>query len=178
MSERKKIYKSAETKARQLAGLSGVSTKKHTGVELEKVNGKGHTVGIPDDIRKACLDMLLQEGKVASIANKLGISENLVNHIKELAIDQDPVFRAGIYKNNLRERLRAVVEGSADRLQELMPGMGGKEAALALGISFDKLMALDKSGQSEQLHQHVHLHAPTDIANGFLNAIKGTNAKQ
>lgn len=176
MSERKKIYKSAETKARQLAGLSGVSTKKHTGVELEKVNGKGHTVGIPEDIRKACLEMLLQENSKASISLKLGISEPLVEHIKQLAIDQDPTFRAGIYKNNLRERLKAVVEGSAARLEELMPEMGGKDAALALGISFDKLMALDKTNQTESLHQHVHLHAPTDIANGFLNAIKG-NAK-
>mgnify|MGYP003346994428 CR=1 FL=1 len=60
-----------------------------------------------------------------------------------------------------------------ERISELMPTISARDATLALGIAVDKLVYLDKTASPEQLHQHVHLHhTPTDIANGFMEALK------
>ena len=109
---------------------------------------------------------------IRHIAATVNLSEDTVYNIKSYAMDTDPAFRETMHKQNMRERLRTMVSRSVERLDELMPEMSAKDAALAMGIGFDKLAALDRNNQPETLHQHVHLHGPNDIAKGLLDAMK------
>ena len=80
-----------------------------------------------------------------------------------------------MFKVSLREKLQNVVDGAADRVNELMPEMSAKDSVLALGITLDKLMALDKNSGPETLHQHVHLHAPAELNSAFMSAMNPRN---
>ena len=65
-----------------------------------------------------------------------------------------------------------MAEGAADRVIELMPEMSAKDSVLALGIATDKLLALERNKSPDQLHQHVHLHATSDVRDAFMAAMK------
>lgn len=170
----KSKYKSAESRARQLAGLSGVRISDHVhGCEhIEKVNGKGLFASFSEDQKKEVVELYCNGYSARAIEEKTGISRESILEIKRHQIDHDSQFRDAMFKQGLKEKLRNVVETVSDRILEVAPEMSGKDAALALGITFDKLQALEnnKSGV-EQLHQHVHLHAASDIAT-MMDAMK------
>ena len=74
--KRNAVYRSPESRARQLAGLSGVKIEKHVpGVIQEKVNGQGALAGIPPEIQKKVLDLFVTGQHSRAIAMQLGISE-------------------------------------------------------------------------------------------------------
>jgi hypothetical protein len=173
MKKKESKYRSPESRARQLAGLSGVKVEDHVpGVQIEKVNGKGSLASVTEDVRKAVIDLYTQGHSAGIIAEKLGMTYKMVVDIQSNQLAVDPAFRESMHKQNLRERLKVMVSGTVERLNELMPEMSAKDAALAMGIGFDKLMALDRNSGPETLHQHLHLHAPTDIAKNFMDAMK------
>jgi hypothetical protein len=170
---KKKVYRSPESRARQLAGLSGVRIEDHVmGVEIEKVNGKGQFASISEDKRKEVIDMYCKGMSCRAIEEATGIGRQTIDDIKRYALDHDSQFRSLMFKVNIRQKLQTLVENSTDRLTDLMPEMSAKDAGLALGISFDKLMALDRNSGPETLHQHVHLHAPSELNNAFLTAMQ------
>lgn len=175
MKEKKKVkkYRSAESRARQLSGLNGVKVSDHViGFDhIEKVNGKGAFASVPEDTRKQIIEMYCKGMSVRAIEAATGVCKSTVDDIKRSALDHDSQFRNAMFKVNLREKLQNVVDGAADRVADLLPEMSAKDSVLALAITFDKLQALEKTNGPETLHQHVHLHAPTELNNAFMNAM-------
>ena len=170
---KKRQYRSPESRARQLAGLSGVRVEDHVmGVQVEKVNGKGLFATIPEEKRKEIIDMYCKGMSCRAIQEATGIGRQTIDDIKRYALDHDSQFRNTMFRNSMREKLQTVVEGSADRLTELMPEMSAKDSAIALGIAFDKLQALDKNSGPETLHQHIHMHAPAELNSAFMAAMQ------
>lgn len=170
---KKKVYKSAESRARQLAGLSGVRIEDHVmGVSIEKVNGKGMFAGVSDDLRKQVIELYCQGLSVRAIEERTGVSKSVAHQIKQYGLDHDSQFREKIRQMSLRDKLHQVADLSADRVVELMPEMSAKDAVLALGISTDKLLALERSRGPEALHQHVHVHTTAEVGNAFMEAMK------
>lgn len=177
MSEKKKpkkrVYKSPETRARQLAGLAGVRIEDHVmGVNVEKVNGRGLLAGVSEDMRKQVIDLYCQGLSVRAIEERTGVSKTVAHQIKQHGLDHDSQFREKIRQMSLREKLHQVADLSADRVVELMPEMSAKDAVLALGISTDKLLALERSRGPEALHQHVHVHTTAEVGNAFMEAMR------
>jgi len=171
--KKKKVYRSPESRARQLAGLNCVRIEDHVmGVDIEKVNGKGQFATLSEDKRKEIIDMYCKGMSCRAIEEATGIGRQTIDDIKRYALDHDSQFRNAMFKVNMRQKLQTVVEDSTDRLAELMPEMGAKDAALTLGITFDKLMALDRNAGPETLHQHIHMHAPAELNNAFLSAMQ------
>jgi hypothetical protein len=165
-------YKSPEARARQLAALSGVKVEKFVpGVVVEKVNGMGALASISEDLRKRILDLYMQGNGAGAIARSLNISEATVNCIKASALDSDSQFREAYYKVNLKAKLQKVADASLDRLTDLLPTMTGRDAAIAAGITMDKLILIDRTSP-ETLHQHVHIHGAKDIKDMFSDALK------
>lgn len=171
--KKKKVYRSPESRARQLAGLNGVRIEDHVmGVDVQKINGQGAFSSVPDEKKKEIIDMYCKGMSCRAIEEATGIGRQTIDDIKRYALDHDSQFRNAMFKVNMRQKLQTVVENSTDRLTELMPEMGAKDAALTLGITFDKLMALDRNAGPETLHQHIHMHAPAELNNAFLNAMQ------
>ena len=173
MSEKKKprkkrAYRSPEARARQLAGLSGVKIADHVkGMEhIEKVNGKGALASVSPEMKKHILDLYTKGTAERVIVETTGLNVKTVTAVKQDALDHDSQFRSNLYKVNLKAKIQQVVEGATDRVNELMPEMSAKDAVLALGITLDKLLALEKTNGPETLHQHVHLHAPAELKIG------------
>jgi hypothetical protein len=170
---KKKVYKSAESRARQLAGLSGVRIEDHVmGVQIEKVNGKGLFAGVSDDLRKQVIDLYCQGLSVRAIEERTGVSKTVAHQIKQYGLDHDSQFREKIRQISLREKLHQVADLSADRVIELMPEMSAKDSVLALGIATDKLMALERNKGADTLHQHVHVHTTAEVGDAFMQAMK------
>lgn len=138
---------------------------------IKKVNGMGDFASVPEEDRKAIVDMYCQGMSLRTIAAKTGYSHELVNDIRVRTIDADSQFRDKMFQLNLRQKLQTVVEGAADRVNELMPDMSAKDAVLALGIAADKLANLEKAKGPDSLHQHVHLHAPAELSQQFMAAL-------
>ena len=172
-----KVYKSAESRARQLAGLSGVKISDHVmGCDhIQKVNAGGALASVTEEQRKQIIDMYCKGMSLRAIEEVIGIGRNTIMEVKQSMLDHDSQFRNTMFKVSLREKLQNVVDGAADRVNELMPEMSAKDSVLALGITLDKLMALDKNSGPETLHQHVHLHAPAELNSAFMSAMNPRN---
>jgi hypothetical protein len=172
----KNKYKSPEARARQLAALSGVRVSDHVhGVDIEKTNGKGALASVSLEMKKHILDLFCKGTADKVIAETVGLNIITVNAVKQDALDHDSQFRSNLYKVSLKAKIQAVVEGATDRVNELMPEMSAKDAVLALGITLDKLLALEKTNGPETLHQHVHLHAPAELNSAFMAAMQPKN---
>lgn len=170
---KKRQYKSAETRARQLAGLANVKIENHViGVKVEKINGKGLFAGVSEDQRKQILELYCQGHGCYYIADKVGVSYNTVNEIKQYYLDYDSQFRNSYFTANLKNKMQVLIDGAMQRVEDTLPEMAPKDAVLTLGITLDKYMALEKNKSPEQLHQHVHLHANTEITDQFMKALK------
>jgi transposase-like protein len=170
---KKRVYKSPESRARQLAGLAGVRIEDHVmGVQVEKVNGRGYLASVSDDLRKQIIDLYCQGYSVRAIEEKTGVSKSVVQEIKTHGLDHDSQFREKMYQASLKQKLQQVAAGAADRVIELMPEMGAKDSVLAMGIAVDKLAALEKNKGPESLHQHVHVHTTAEVGDAFMAAMK------
>ena len=170
---KKKVYKSPESRARQLAGLAGVRIEDHVmGTGIEKINGKGYLASASEDQKKQVIQLYCEGYSIRAIVEKTGVSQTVVHAIKTHGLDHDSQFREKMYQASLKEKLQQVASGAADRVIELMPEMSAKDSVLALGIATDKLVALDKNKSPESLHQHVHLHTTSDVSDAFMSAMK------
>jgi hypothetical protein len=178
--KKKKVYRSAESRARQLAGLANVRISDHVmGVDhIQKINGNGALASVTDEKKKEIIDMYCKGMSLRAIEEVTGIGRSTLMDIKQAMLDSDSQFRNTMFKVSLKEKLQRVVDGAADRVNELLPEMSAKDSVLALGISMDKLMALDKNAGPETLHQHVHLHAPTELNSAFMSAMKPREIEQ
>ena len=172
-----RVYKSPEARARQLAALSGVRVSDHVpGMEhIEKTNGKGALASVSPEMRKHILDLYTKGTAQHIIVETTGLDTKTIEAVKQDALDHDSQFRSNLYKVSLKAKIQAVVEGATDRVTELMPEMSAKDAVLALGITLDKLLALEKTNGPETLHQHVHLHAPAELNSAFMAAMQPKN---
>ena len=139
---------------------------------IQKINGKGALASLSQEVKKQILDLYCKGTSERVICEATGLDVQTVTAVKQDALDFDSQFRGALYKVNLKAKIQQVVEGAADRVNELMPEMSAKDSVLALGISLDKLLALEKSGGPETLHQHVHLHAPAELNSAFLAAMQ------
>jgi len=171
--QKKRVYKSAESRARQLAGLAGVRIEDHVmGVEIEKVNGKGYLASTTEDQRKLVIDLYCQGNTITAIVEKTGLSQTVVHAIKTHNLDHDSQFREKMYQASLKQKLQQVAAGAADRVIELMPEMSAKDSILAMGIATDKLASLERNKGPESLHQHVHVHTTAEVGDAFMAAMK------
>jgi hypothetical protein len=170
---KKRVYKSPETRARQLAGLANVRIEDHVmGVQVEKVNGQGYLASVTEDQKKQVIDLYCQGYSVRGIVEKTGVSQTVVQAIKTYGLDHDSQFREKMYAAGLKEKLQQVAAGAADRVIELMPEMSAKDSVLAMGIATDKLAALERNRGPESLHQHVHVHTTAEVGDAFMQAMK------
>ena len=171
--KKKRVYRSPESRARQLAGLANVRVEDYVmGVEVEKVNGKGLLAGVSDDLRKQVIELYCQGLSVRAIEERTGVSKSVAHQIKQYGLDHESQFREMIRQISLREKLHHVADLSADRVVELMPEMSAKDSILALGIATDKLMALERNKGADTLHQHVHVHTTAEVGDAFMQAMK------
>lgn len=170
---KRKHYKSPETRARQLAGLKGVRIQDHVpGVDIPKVEGMGLCASVPEETQKRVIELFCQGWTDRAIAKELNLSVFTTHNIRQHRLDEDSQFREKMFKLNFAQKMQAVAEGAADRVIELMPEMSAKDSVLALGIATDKLLALERNKSPDQLHQHVHLHATSDVRDAFMAAMK------
>lgn len=170
---KKKVYKSAESRARQLAGLSGVRIADHVmGSDIEKVNGQGMLASVSDDMKKQIIELYCQGLSVRAIEERTGVSKTVVHQVKTTGLDHDSQFREKMYAASLKEKLQRVADGAADRVIELMPEMSAKDSVLALGIATDKLATMDRNRSVDSLHQHVHVHTTAEVGDAFMSAMK------
>jgi hypothetical protein len=170
---KKKVYKSAESRARQLAGLANVRIEDYVvGTDVQKVNGLGRMASVSEDMRKQVIDLYCQGMSVRAIEERTGISKSVVQEIKTTGLDHDSQFREKMYAASLKEKLQKVADGAADRVIELMPEMSAKDSVLALGIATDKLATMDRNKSVDSLHQHVHVHTTAEVGDAFMQAMK------
>jgi len=183
MSDKKqpkpKKYKSAETRARQLAGLSGVRIEDH--VEgcghIEKINGRGDWASVSEEQRKQILDLYCAGNTITAIAEKLNISKTVVGDVKLRALDTDTQFANAMFKVNIRKKLQNVAELSADKVAELIPEMNARDATLALAKSIEALGQMEAVKMPDIQVNSFHFH-PSDIQRQFLEAMGETEEQQ
>jgi len=170
---KKRVYKSAESRARQLAGLSGVRIEDHViGVTgIEKINGKGNWASVSEETRKQILEMYTSGMTIVAIAEKLKLSKTVVGDAKLRALDTDTQFANAMFKVNIRQKLQHAAEHSVDRISELLPEMEARDATLALAKSMEILLAMDKEKTPEVNNtMNLHIHA-SDLQSQFLSAM-------
>lgn len=169
---KKRVYKSAESRARQLAGLSGVRIEDHVvGVQMEKINGKGDWASVSEDARKQILELYSSGHTITAIAEKLKLSKTVVGDVKLRALDTDTQFANAMFKVNIRQKLQHAAESSVDRIAELLPEMEGRDATLALAKSMEILMAMDKEKTPDVTNtMNLHIHAG-ELQSQFLAAM-------
>ena len=171
--KKKRQYKSAETRARQLAGLANVKIENHVmGVQMEKINGKGLFASISEDQRKQILELYSQGHSSHYIADKVGTSHNTVCEVKSYFLDYDSQFREAYFTANLKSKMQTIIDTASDRVIDLLPEMNAKDSVLTLGIVLDKYIAVEKAKAPEQLHNHIHLHGNAEIDDLFSSAQK------
>jgi len=171
--KKKRTYKSAESRARQLSGLSGVKIEDHVmGTGIEKVNGAGPFASVPEHLQKQIIEMYCQGMSVRAIEERTGISKATVNEIKTHAIDRDSHLRDKLFNINLRNKLQTVVDRAVDRVDELMDEMSPRDAVIALGVAADKLMAMDRGRSPDQIHNHIHMTAPAELSQEIFLAMR------
>ena len=93
------------------------------GVQIEKVDGKGHLAGVSEDLRKRVIELYCQGVSVRGIEEQTGVSKTVAHQIKSHGLDVDSQFREKMRQISLREKLHQVADLSADRVIELMPEM-------------------------------------------------------
>ena len=144
----KRVYKSPESRARQLAGLAGVRIEDHVmGVTLEKLNGKGLCASVDEETQKRVVELFCQGWTDRAIAKELNLSVFTTHNVRSNRIDSDSAFREKMFKMSFRQKMQQVADGAADRVVELLPEMSAKDSVLALGIATDKLLALERLEQ-------------------------------
>lgn len=163
---------SAEARARQLAGLSGVNVAKHTGIEIEKINCKGPGAAIPLDKQKEIMDLYAAGNTEKSIAAQTGLGLQTIQEFRIAKVDEDSQFRSIVHKQSMRQKLQTIAEGTASKLIELLDEMTPKDAMFALNIVSERLEKMDANKGVETLHQHLHIHSPQDINSFFEKALK------
>lgn len=170
---KKKVYKSPESRARQLAGLANVRIEDHVmGTGVKKVHGQGYLASVSDEQRKTVIELYCQGYTIQAIVGKTGLSQTVVHAIKTHGLDHDSQFRDKMHQAALKQKLQQVATGAADRVIELMPEMSAKDSVLAMGIAADKLAALERNKGPESLHQHLHLHTTAEVQDSFMQAMK------
>ncbi len=174
-----KRYKSAETRARQLAGLANVRIEDHVmGVSMEKINGKGNWASVSEDQRKEILKLYTQGQTIVAIAEKLNLSKTVVGDVKLRALDTDTEFADAMFKVNIRQKLHKAAESSLDRVVDLIPEMSSRDATLAMEKTFDLVFALDKEKKPEVNSINLHLHTgDADLQSKFLSAMGETKSE-
>jgi hypothetical protein len=170
----KRNYSSPEARARQLAGLACVPVPEG----VEKVNGQGLFASVPEDVRKQIIDLYCQGLSVRAIAEKVNLSKSTVDAVKLHFLDHDSQFREKMFQQSIKQKLQTIADVAADRVTDLMPEMQARDAILALGVAADKLMLIERTKNVEQLHQHVHLHAPAELNDQFMKALQPKNENQ
>ena len=168
-----KRYRSPESRARQLAGLANVRIEDHVmGVSMEKINGKGNWASVSEDQRKEILKLYTQGHTIVAIAEKLNLSKTVVGDVKLRALDTDTEFADAMFKVNIRQKLHKAAESSLDRVQDLISGMSGRDATLAMEKTFELVMALDKEKKPEINSINLHLHGnDSKLQSEFLSAM-------
>jgi hypothetical protein len=170
---KKRQYKSAETRARQLAGLANVKVENHVmGVEVQKIAGKGLFASVSEEQRKQILELYCKGYGCRYIADKVGISHNTVSDIKSYFLDYDSQFRNAFFTANLKNRMQGLIDSTMDRAEQTLPEMNGRDTMIGLGILLDKYVAIEKAKTPDQLHQHIHLHAHAEINDELSLAMK------
>ena len=171
--KKKRQYRSAESRARQLAGLSGVKIEDHVmGTGIEKVNGAGAFASVPEPVRKQIIEMYCQGISVRALETRTGLSKSTINDIKVHAIDENSHLRDKLFTINLRQKLQNVVDHAVDRVDDMLDEMSPKDVVVALGVAADKLLQLDRGKTPDQVHQHLHLHGVAEIADEIMMAKK------
>jgi hypothetical protein len=91
---KKKVYKSPEARARQLAGLANVRIEDYVmGTDVQKVNGLGRMASVSEDMRKQVIDLYCQGLSVRAIEERTGISKSVVHEIKTACDGKQAMLR-------------------------------------------------------------------------------------
>lgn len=176
MSDKKpkpKKYRSPETRARQLAGLSGVKIEDHVPEcgHIQKINGKGDWASVSEEQRKQILSMYCAGNTITTIAEKLNLSKTVVGDVKLRALDTDTQFADAMFKVNIRRKLQNAAEASTDRVIELIPQMNDRDSVLAMSKTIEALHQMDAVKVPEiQVNTSFHLHA-SELQRQFLEAM-------
>lgn len=171
---KKKVYKSPESRARQLAGLSGVRISDHVhGCEhIEKVNGKGLWASVSEEQRKQILKLYCEGKSIPTIAEMMGLSKTVVGDVKLRALDEDTQFADSMFKLNFRRKLQQTASSALERVEELMPEMEARDAVLAFDKAANILMEMEAQQKPEIGSVNLHLHSSdNDLASQFLAAM-------
>lgn len=171
---KKKVYKSPESRARQLAGLAGVRISDHVhGCEhVEKVNGKGLWASVSEEQRKRILQLYCEGKTITSIAETMGLSKTVVGDVKLRALDEDTQFANDMFKINFRKKLQQTASSALERVDELMPEMEARDAVLAFDKAAQLLLEMEAQQKPDIGSVNLHLHSSdADLANQFLAAM-------
>lgn len=171
---KKKVYKSPESRARQLAGLAGVRISDHVhGCEhIEKVNGKGLWASVSEEQRKQILKLYCEGKTITGIAETMGLSKTVVGDVKLRALDEDTQFANDMFKLNFRRKLQQTASSALERVEELMPEMEARDAVLAFDKAANILMEMEAQQKPEIGSVNLHLHSSdNDLASQFLAAM-------
>lgn len=172
--QKKRVYKSAETRARQLAGLSGVKISDHVhGCDhIEKVNGKGLWASVSEEQRKRILQLYCEGKGIPEIAEIMGMSKTVVGDVKLRALDEDTQFANDMFKLNFRKKLQRTASSAIDRVEELMPEMDARDAVLAFDKAAQLLIDMEAQTKPDIGSVNLHLHSSDlDLTNQFLAAM-------
>jgi hypothetical protein len=167
-----KKYRSPESRARQLAGLSGVRISDHVeGCDhVQKINGKGDWASVSEEQRKQILELYSKGQTITAIAERLNLSKTVVGDVKLRALDTDTQFANAMFRVNIRQKLQNVAELSADKVSELIPEMNARDATLALSKAMEALGQMEADKMPDIQVNNFHLHA-SDIQRQFLAAM-------
>lgn len=171
---KKRVYKSPESRARQLAGLSGVKISDHVmGCDhIEKVNGKGIWASVSEEQRKQILKHYCAGKNIVEIAEMMGLSKTVVGDVKLRALDEDTQFANDMFKINFRKKLQRTATSALDRVEDLMPEMDARDAVLAFDRAAQLLMEMEAQQKPDIGSVNLHLHSSdNDLANQFLAAM-------
>lgn len=172
---KKKVYKSAETRARQLAGLAGVRIEDHVhGCEhIKKVNGQGLWASVSEEQRKRILELYTSGKTIPQIAEITGLSKTVVGDVKLRALDEDTQFANDMFKINFRRKLQRTAENALDRVEELLPEMDGRDAVLAFNKAAETLMEMENQAAAQVSSVHMHVHTDDSaLRDQFFAAMK------
>lgn len=170
----KKKYKSAESRARQLSGLTHVKISDHVhGCDhIQKIDGKGLWASVSEEQRKRILQLYCEGKTITSIAETMGLSKTVVGDVKLRALDEDTQFANDMFKINFRKKLQQTASSALDRVDELMPEMEARDAVLAFDKAAQLLLEMEAQQKPDIGSVNLHLHSSdADLANQFLAAM-------
>jgi len=170
----KKKYKSAESRARQLSGLTHVKISDHVhGCDhIQKIDGKGLWASVSEEQRKRILQLYCEGKTITSIAETMGLSKTVVGDVKLRALDEDTQFANDMFKINFRKKLQQTASSALERVDELMPEMEARDAVLAFDKAAQLLLEMEAQQKPDIGSVNLHLHSSdADLANQFLAAM-------